>query len=212
MKLTKYEHACLFLENEQGALVIDPGSFSNLPSDLVNIKVVVVTEEHMDHYNEDNLKKILEQSPEVKIYSTTAVCDQLKKVNIDCTVVEGSKIVNESGFDIKFVEGDHAPTYKKSPCRVLTITIGNFLYYPSDSFITTDEEVQVLALPTSGPWHKLEEAIDFANKVKSNVILATHNFLYSDTGQDVANHFITMNIADKDREWAYLEVGESKEL
>ncbi len=51
MKLTKYEHACVFLENDDGdKVVIDPGIFTNLPGDLSRIVAIVITHEHPDHF------------------------------------------------------------------------------------------------------------------------------------------------------------------
>ncbi len=108
---------------------------------------------------------------------------------------------------LKFYETDHAPVYKKSPCRVLTVKVDDFLYYPSDSFYATQDQVKILALPTSGPWHKLPEAIELANHVKSPAILATHNGLYNHIGNEVTNMSIKMHLDDPDRQWLFLESG-----
>lgn len=102
--------------------------------------------------------------------------------------------------------------YQKSPCRVLTVKINDFLYYPSDSFRPTKDKVKILALPTCGPWHKLAEAIELANAVDSEAILPTHNGLYNDAGNDVMNRFIIMNLVDQKRQWVYLKLGESVQL
>lgn len=212
MKITKYEHACLILEKDKQRLVIDPGKFTNLPSDLTRVVGVIVTEEHFDHFYIENIEKIIAVNPDVTIYSTSNVCEQLNDKNIKCKAISGNKTVKIDGFTVEFREGDHAPSYRVSPCRVLTIKIDGQLYYPGDSYIKPLEKVQILALPTCGPWHKVEEAVDFANSVDSDIILATHNGLYNDHGQHVANHFISANISDEDREWIYLEVGATKEF
>ena len=68
-----------------------------------------------------------------------------------------------------------------------------------------------MALPTGGPWHKLELAIDQAKAIKSRQIIATHNGLYNEHGQSVANRFIAMNLGDETREVIYLNIGESLE-
>lgn len=212
MKTTKFEHACLILDNGTSRLVVDPGSFTNLPEDLTGISCVVVTEEHVDHFNLENIQKILAQSPDAKVLSTAAVADQLKKAGVTCEAISGEKQTEVGGFKLTFKEGDHAVVYGKSPCRVLTLKVDDFLYYPSDSFIPTDDTVQVLALPTCGPWHKISESVDFANKINSKQILVTHNGLYNETGNTVANSFTSNNLADKEREYIFLEVGESKEF
>jgi hypothetical protein len=210
MKLTKLEHACLILDNATGRLIIDPGSFTQLPENLTAIRCIVITEEHADHYNLENIKRILEQSPQAKILTTKVVAQQLGDAGIACEAVQDEVYTNIGDFALLLKEADHAPIYKTSPCRVLTLRIDDFLYYPSDSFVTTSSPVQVLALPSSGPWHKVSEAIDFANSIRSQQILVTHNNLYSSVGNTVTNNFTSSNIVEKDREFVFLEVGETR--
>lgn len=209
MKLTKYEHACLLLDNGQSRLIIDPGCFTKLPDDLSGIGCIVITEEHVDHFNLSNIQDILSQSPDAKIFTTKAVSVELSKSNIEATAINGSQEVEHDGCHLSFNEVPHAAVYRKSPCQSLSIKVDGYLYYPSDSYSGIDDKVEVLALPASGPWHKLEEAIDLANAIDSPIILATHNWLYNIDGEIVANNFIKANIADKDRKYVYLKPGES---
>lgn len=210
MKLTKYEHACLILDNGNSRLIIDPGTFTNLPEDLNNVACIVITEEHLDHYNLSNIEKILSQSSNAQIISTVTVASQLKTAGHSCLEIKGSKDLNVGGFSLTLVETDHSIIYASSPCRVLTLKVDDFLYYSSDSFIPISSYVQVLALPTCGPWYKLSESVDFANSIDSKQIIATHNGLYNDIGNKVMNNFISNNIANKDREYIYLAVGQSR--
>lgn len=209
MKLTKYEHACLILDNGQSRLIIDPGCFTKLPEDLGGIEILVITEEHVDHYDLANVRAILDANHKVKIYTTTAVAALLSEEGITSQAISGQQNLHEKSYQLSFYEVPHAAVYRKSPCQSLSIKVDDYLFYPSDSYNTIDDEVEILALPTSGPWHKLEEAIDLANSVNSSKILATHNGLYNDDGQMVANNFITANIADDKREYIYLKPGES---
>lgn len=210
MKITKYGHACLFIDNGRERLVIDPGGFTDLPADLSSIRTVVVSEEHGDHYNAANLKKILEQSPKAMIFSTKAVAGLLKDQPVPCQAIEGVQTVDQDGFVITLREGAHAPVHGKSPCRVVTVQVGDFLYYPSDSFITTSAKVKVLALPSSGPWYKLTEAIDFANVTNCSFLLATHDGLTNQAGSTVNSNFIKDHVSGK--ELVLLKPGESKDF
>ena len=207
--MTKYEHACLILDNDTSKLVIDPGCFTKLPEDLTGVSCLVITEEHVDHFDIDNVQKVLDQNPELKILTTQAVNAQLSEAGINSSVIEGEQTTEEGGYSLNFYETPHAPVYKTSPCRSLSVKVDDYLFYPSDSYNVIEDEVEILALPTSGPWHKLEEAIDFANSIKSQKMLVTHNALYSNEGQMVANNFIKANIADRSREYIYLKPGES---
>lgn len=209
MKLTKYEHACLILDNGQSRLVIDPGCFTNLPDDLSGVGCIIVTEEHVDHFNLENIQKILKQSPDAKLFSTSVVVDEVAKSGIKAANIQGNETADHVGYHLSFYETPHAAVYRTSPCQSLSLKVDNYLFYPSDSYNTIDDSVEVLALPTSGPWHKLEEAIDLANAINSPTILATHNWLYNEDGEMVANLYIKNNISDKNRNYVYLKPGDS---
>lgn len=212
MNVTKLEHACLILNNGKSRLFIDPGSFTKLPKDLSGASCIMVTEEHLDHFSVENIKKILSQSPNAQIISTQAVATQLEEAGYDCMAISGTEQINIGGYKLNLTEGDHAVVYGASPCRVLTVTVDDFLYYPSDSYLTTNKNIKVLALPTCGPWHKISEAVDFANNIKSEYVLVTHNGLYNDTGNNVTNRFIENNLVNTKRPYVYLGVGESKKF
>lgn len=211
MKITKYDHSCMVLDKDSTRLVIDPGSFTELPSNLDGIAFVIVTEEHHDHFSLDNLKKIIDKNPDVQIYTTTAVHNELIELGINAHAISGNQSIELGDFQVEFSETDHAIVYQSSPCKSLAIKIDAKLYYPSDTYRTIDDKITVFALPTSGPWFKVAQSIEFANAIKSEVVLVTHNALNSPIGNKVTNNFIASNI-DGARELMFLENGESFEV
>lgn len=212
MKITKYGHACLFVTKNDQTLILDPGCFTKLPDTLPgNVSTVVITEEHGDHFDLPNLKLILEVNPSTTIFTTTAVNKALKEAGIESTTIEG-EITKEAGeFTLRFTETPHAPVYIDSPCRSLAVQIDDAIYYPSDSYLTTPNKVTLLALPTSGPWYKIAESIDFVNSINSKKILSTHNALNSKAGNKVAENHIKSRLQDGSREWHNLADGETLE-
>lgn len=70
MKLTKYGHACVVLEEQGKRLIIDPGELTHEFGNPQNTVAVVVTHVHFDHLNRENLQKIIEANPDVKVYTT----------------------------------------------------------------------------------------------------------------------------------------------
>ena len=211
MQLTKYEHACLLVKDGQQGLLIDPGKYTNLPDGLANIQTIIVSDEHADHFDVANLRKILAQNPEANILSTETNAKDLANEGIECVPVNSELTVAGSGFDIHLREVDHAVVYGKSPCRVLTIGLSNFLYYASDSFVESNEQYVVLALPTGGPWFNMTKAIDLAKAIRSEYVIATHNGHLSEAGNQSNNRFVAANLGE-DREFVYLEAGQSKEF
>lgn len=212
MKLTKYGHACVFLEKENEILVIDPGCFTKLPSEIPSIiTCMIITEEHTDHFDIHNVQLILAQNPTVSIYTTAAVNQRLSVSDIQSHVVSSASTITIGNFKMTLTEIDHAPVYKNSPCKSLTVLIDDKVYYPSDSYQTIPNEVELLALPISGPWYKISESINFANQIKSSRILVTHNALNSDSGDDVAIGHIGKNLTNP-QNITKLQAGECTEV
>lgn len=56
MKLTKLGHACVRLEKNGRALVIDPGALTPQDDALAGVEAVLVTHEHADHLDPDRLR------------------------------------------------------------------------------------------------------------------------------------------------------------
>jgi hypothetical protein len=65
--------------------------------------------------------------------------------------------------------------------------VNGTLYYPGDSFTQPDREVEVLACPTSAPWLKISEVMDFVAAVKPRKCFATHNVHLSEIGHELNN-------------------------
>ncbi len=210
MKITKYGHACLLVEDDNRRLMIDPGSLTKLPAKLDNVAVVIVSDEHYDHFSIDNLKAILDQSPDVHIYTTAVVADHLTANNINCQAIVGHQVIDSGGFKLDLNEVDHAIVHGSSPCRVLTVKVDDWLYYASDSFVPTTAKVKVLAIPTSGPWFKTTTAIDYANAITAEYLIATHNGLNSDIGNQVIHNSMVSHI--KNKQFVYLVDGESHQF
>lgn len=211
MQLTKYDHACLLVDNGSQRLLIDPGMYTNLPPDLASVQTVIVSDEHFDHFDIANLRRVLQQNPRAEILATKTVAEALAKEGIEAEAVSGQRTTNGSGFDIDLVEVDHAPVYGPSPCKVLTIGLGDFLYYPSDSFVSSQKDYLVLALPVGGPWYHMTPAIDLAKGMPTKYVVPTHNAHLSPAGNDSHNRFVGANLGDK-RELVVLEPGQSRQF
>ena len=87
MRITKFGHSCLLVEEGNARILIDPGSWGNPPDGLDGIDVVLVTHEHHDHYYTDHLRKILTVNPQAIIYSNESVRELAKKENIPVQIL-----------------------------------------------------------------------------------------------------------------------------
>jgi L-ascorbate metabolism protein UlaG (beta-lactamase superfamily) len=189
MKITKYEHACLIIEQNGNSLIIDPGTFT---TDLVipdAVIAVVITHEHADHLNLDHLHAIVDKNPDAVILAHQDVTTKLGDFKIKSVVPnEGIKI---GEFELEFFGGQHAVIVKDWPVAAnLGVMVNKRLYYPGDSFAIPDEPVEILALPIAAPWLKFSEVADFLTAVKPKLAFPTHDAILSESGKSLPDNML----------------------
>ena len=211
MKVTKYTHACLVFEEAGKKLVLDPGAYSEPMENLTDVVAIVITHAHDDHCFEDQINRILEFSPEAKIYGPDDVCKRLEDFNATA-IYHGDHYTN-GPFTIEVFGDLHAEIHHSYPLiQNRGVLINDKLYYPGDSFTLPDRPVQMLAVPTSAPWLKIGEVMDFVSAVDHKQSMATHNALLSDFGHALNNGRVKTITESKGGTFTYLLPGESIEL
>ena len=211
MQITKLEHACLILEEQGQKVVIDPGFYTRALEGLSNVVAIVITHVHEDHCSEEQIERILNSSPNAKIYGTDEVCKKLTSLNT--TSVHHGDFYEHPGFTLEFFGDMHAEIHRSIPLiQNCGIMINDSLYYPGDSYTQPDRPVEILACPTSAPWLKIGDVMDFVAAVKPSKSFATHNALLSDLGHDLNNGRVKLVTEQFGGEFTYLKVGESLEI
>lgn len=183
MKLTKYNHACVILEKDNELLIIDPGSFTELPEDLLSTCAIIITHIHADHLSKDNLQKILDINPEAKIFAPQQVINELADFQTAKVVTAGQKIT-AGPFNLAFFGGGHAVIHESlQHFDNIGVLVNEKIYYPGDSFtLPGSTKPAVLLAPISAPWLKMSEAMDFVTAVEANTVVPTHDALLSEIG------------------------------
>ncbi len=213
MKITKYEHACILLEELDQTLIIDPGMFAtSLPTDLKNVAAVVITHQHGDHLDKDLLRKIIDANPDATIFAPHDVLDQLGEFEAKKEVAQPDMSHTAGSFALDFYGKDHAIIYEKVPCQNVGVMVNKMLYYPGDSFTEPKEPVAILALPSVAPWLKVGEAISFMKAVKPAKAFPTHNALYNEAGEMFANNWLGQLAEVLGVNFSVLETGQSIEV
>ncbi|HSW99702.1 MAG TPA: MBL fold metallo-hydrolase [Patescibacteria group bacterium] len=180
MKLTKYEHACVVLEEQGKKIVIDPGAFTQSFGELTNIVAVVVTHKHPDHFEPRHLDAIIAANPAVRIFAPSDVTDQFP--DKPTTAVTGGDTADIAPFNLRFFGERHAeihPDHFTMPENI-GVMINDRVYNPGDSFVIPNVPVTTLLAPVSAPWLKIGETIDFVEHIKPNLCIATHTALLSE--------------------------------
>lgn len=186
MKLTKYEHACFTLEKDGQLVVFDPGSFATdflAPEHVVG---VVITHEHNDHFDHDQLAAIVDKNPNAMIIGPQAVTDKVE-VFTTKTVAAGDTL-DIGPFHLAFFGGKHALIHSSmAPVANVGVMVNELLYYPGDSFTLPAPAVDTLALPAAAPWMKMSEAMDFLTAIRPRFAFPTHDAILSEAGKEMAD-------------------------
>jgi L-ascorbate metabolism protein UlaG (beta-lactamase superfamily) len=175
MRISKFGHACLLIEEQATKILIDPGSFSELPV-IPQLDAIFITHEHFDHVSIPLLKTILDKNPEVPIYTTAGVGLLLEKEGIVYSVVTESERLMIKNVSVDIVGNKHAVIYRTIPqIENFGVVIAESFFYPGDALTIPPKSVKILALPIAAPWLKFAEAIDYAIAVKPEVCFPTHD-------------------------------------
>ncbi|KND46946.1 MAG: putative b-lactamase [Parcubacteria bacterium C7867-004] len=179
MKVTKYGHSCLLIEEGNARIITDPGIWNPTPG-AVDVDAVLITHEHQDHLDMDQLKEILSRNTGAVVITHESVGKLLTEAGIEYTTIEPGSPIDVNGVSVESFGTEHAIVYgDSSPCRNTGFLIGEKLFVPGDALHDIpSKSVEVLALPTGGPWMRMNEAIDYAKKVAPKIVFPIHDAMY----------------------------------
>lgn len=176
MKITKFGHCCLLIEEKGVKILTDPGIYSTQQNEVKNIDFVLITHEHNDHFHIDSLKAILKNNPPLEIITNKSVGAFLEKENIAFNIVEDGQNFDANGVLIEGFGKEHALIHSSIPIIQNTgYFIANRLFYPGDAFNNPKKQVEILALPVAAPWMKSSEAIDYTFQIKPKICFPVHD-------------------------------------
>ncbi|HEY2675075.1 MAG TPA: MBL fold metallo-hydrolase [Rugosimonospora sp.] len=209
MRLIKYSHACVRLEDGDRKLVIDPGLWSEVES-LAGATDVLITHEHYDHVDSEKLAEAKAGNPDLRVYVPSSAADQLAGLGDSVVTVAVGDRFTAAGFDVRVVGGQHAEIYEGLPgvANVGYIVEGS-IYHPGDALFRPDSAVETLLLPASAPWLKLAEALDFVRDIKPKRAHPIHDALLSEIGLSAFDNWANLKGGTS---YTRLEIGEPVSL
>lgn len=211
MKITKFDHALLSIEIDSKVVVIDPGSYSNKLPGFKNVVAICLTHIHEDHSYKPHVEKIMLENPDAQIFGPAEVAQKLGGLPVQ--VVYHGDHFEVSGFELDFSGDLHEQIHRSIPLIQNTgVTVNRTLYYPGDSYTIPENKVNVLACPTSAPWIKIADVMDFIAAVKPETLFPTHNALLSDNGHELYNHRISEVTKENGGNFVSLKPGQSLEV
>ncbi|HEX8861876.1 MAG TPA: MBL fold metallo-hydrolase [Actinomycetes bacterium] len=183
MRLTKFGHSCLLVEERGTRLLLDPGTLSDGFEDLQGLTAILYTHQHADHLDPDRVRRLLDGNPGVRVVSDEGSAEQLGQAGAEVEVAHHGDELDLGGVGVRVVGRDHAVIHPDVPIIPnVGYLVGGRLFHPGDAFTPPGQPVEVLALPAGAPWLRLAESIDYLREVAPAVAVPVHEKLLSPMG------------------------------
>jgi L-ascorbate metabolism protein UlaG (beta-lactamase superfamily) len=213
MKITKIGHCCLLIEVSGRRILTDPGNFSEISKEIGNIDIVIISHEHADHLHIPYVKDITERNPGVQIVANSQVGFLLEQYGLSYLRAEDGVIINVLDISIKAYHAPHEEIYQEfGRVENTAFFINGALFFPGDSFVVPDENVQFLAVPIAGPWCRIADVIDYVKVIQPEMIFPVHDWVLSKEGYDITTTVLAKNIGDSGIVFTHLRPGETLQL
>lgn len=182
MKITKYVHACLLVEDAGVVVLVDPGVFSYEAkifdvNSLPKLDYIVVTHEHQDHLHMPFLNELLAKFPNAKIITTPSVVENLKQAGITNTSSESDGPVEVFS---KKSHADLSP-FGAAPENI-AVHLNGKLTIGGDRH-DLEESKDALALTITAPWGSMMNAAKMALNLNPKTVIPIHDWHWNETAR-----------------------------
>lgn len=181
MKLRKYGHSCLLVEERGETLLFDPGRREFLddratPDAFAAVSLIVVTHWHPDHADAELIGRIVRRSG-ARVLAPAEGDTELRGAGVEPTVPEAGKL-SIGVFDLELTGATHEPVLGSPVPRNIAYLVNGRLLNTGDSFdpaVDRYHGVEALALPITAPWLKELEAAAFATRLAPRRVVPVHD-------------------------------------
>lgn len=214
MKITKFGHCCLLIEEGGLRILTDPGFYTTAQNEVAGIDVLLITHEHQDHLHIESVKEILKKN-QPQIITNSAVKTLLEKEGItgNIKVVEDGQSCEVGGVTFAAHGNEHAIIHAEWPSVQNTgYFIGPRLFYPGDALYDPKKPIDILALPVAAPWLKISEAIDYAIALSPNSVFPVHDGILHERLADLPKRIVGTILEKHSIKYLALEIGKETEI
>lgn len=208
MKITKYLHSCLLVEEQGKTILFDPGVFTYtekaLTADqITNLDYILITHEHPDHMHLPFIHELVAKFPDVTIITNPSIVAILEKENIHATSTQDDIVGLE--------ETPHERLWDKEPPQNVAVSIFGRFTHVGDS-LHFSKTADVLCLPITAPWGSTTEAVNKALAMNPKVIIPIHDWMWKDDIRRAMYERLEGFFKEKGIDFKSVETGETIEI
>ncbi len=182
MRIAKFVHNCLLVEEGGTKILFDPGRFGFVdgrvkPEQFVELSAVVLTHAHPDHLDSDALAVILQLNPSAIVLGNGESAETLATKNIQCEVMEEDERV-VGAFTLRAFAAQHEPVLGSTPPRNTAWLVNGKLLVTGDSMdpaLLAYKGIAMVAMPVMAPYTGELQIAAFAERLAPKRLLPTHD-------------------------------------
>jgi len=211
VRITKYGHACVRLEKDGRAVVIDPGVLTPEDEALDGVEAVLVTHEHFDHLDVERLRAAAEKDPRLTVLTCPGVAAKLEDLGDRVRVLRADEAVEVAGFEITAKGEKHhfsQPDYP--PVDNIGFLVDGEVFHTGDALTVVDASTLLFA--GQAPWLTVPAMIEYLRAVAPRRAYAVHDGLINEWGLRVLDDVLAMEAKRPNADIRRLMPGESVDL
>lgn len=186
MRLTKFGHSCLLVEEGRARMLLDPGTLSGGFEELEGLAALLFTHQHPDHLDLERLRGLLDRNPRVRLVSDEGSAKPLVDAGAEVEVVHDGDELEIGGVGVRVAGREHAVIHPDIPVVPnVGYLVGGRLFHPGDAFTVPGQPIEVLAVPAGAPWLKVSEPIEYLREVRPKLAVPVHERVLSSAGMRI---------------------------
>jgi L-ascorbate metabolism protein UlaG (beta-lactamase superfamily) len=192
MQIAHLGHAAVLVQTDGARILLDPGHFTGHWHGTPDLDAVLITHIHPDHADPEKLPELMSVNPGAKLLVEPSITEAMKDgkfPDLPATPFGAGDQTVIGDLLISGVGGRHAVIHTDLE------RIGNVgfvissegqptLFHPGDSYEAVPNGIDVLAIPSYGPWAAIKETVDFVRAVGALEGFPIHDELLSDQGRN----------------------------